>query len=75
MWEEALWEMSSWSGCWYSCVKDGHKLRDCPNIAARGNEGKKVPPNVSGNDDPKKSRFYALWSKRSKTDDEDDVGK
>ena len=35
-------------------------MRDCPTIVSRGKEGKKVTPSVSGNDAPKKNRFYAL---------------
>ncbi|XP_015087059.1 uncharacterized protein LOC107030204 [Solanum pennellii] len=35
------------SGC-FSSVKDNHKVRDCPSIAARGREAKQVPPNALG---------------------------
>ncbi|XP_015072516.1 uncharacterized protein LOC107016614 [Solanum pennellii] len=62
------------NGNCFGCGKDGHKVRDCPTIAARGKEGKKVPPSVLDDDVPRKNRFYAIWAKGSKPD-EDDVGK
>ncbi|TMX04176.1 hypothetical protein EJD97_011140 [Solanum chilense] len=57
------------------CGKDGNKVWNCPTIAARGKEGKKVPPSVSCNDAPKKNHFYALRARGSNLDDEDDLCK
>ena len=63
----------------YDCVKEGHRVRYCPNITSRGKEGKQVAPNVPKEDVPKaKSHFYALWVRRSKPDenhDDDDESK
>ena len=42
-------------------------MRDCPTIASRGKEGKKVAPNVPKENFPKaKARFYALRTSGSK---------
>ena len=30
------------TGSFFGCVKEGHKVRYCPTIAARGREGKQV---------------------------------
>ena len=30
----------------FGCGKDGHKVRDCPSIGSRSNEGKHVPPSM-----------------------------
>ncbi|XP_069143501.1 uncharacterized protein [Solanum lycopersicum] len=61
-----------------SCGKYGHKMRDCPMIASRGREGKKVAPSVPKDDASTKRRFNALRSRVEKPDlmdSEDDVGK
>ena len=48
-------------------------MRDCPTIASRGKEGKKVAPNVPKENFPKaKARFYALRTRRAKADEDDD---
>ena len=58
------------NGNFSCCSKDGHKVRDCPTIASSGKKS-----SVLGNDAPKgKDRFYALWARGSKPDDEDDDG-
>ena len=49
-------------------------MRDCPNIIYRGNETKKDPPSVAEGGAPKRSHFYALRAKVTKSDD-DDAGK
>ena len=59
----------------FGCGKDVHMLRDCPTIADRGKKGKQVPPSVPGDDVPMKARFYPLWSRGSKSDDDEHVGK
>ncbi|TMX02511.1 hypothetical protein EJD97_021246 [Solanum chilense] len=58
----------------FGCGKDGHKVKDCPIIAAREKEGKQVPPIVPGDNVPKKNRVYALRARGSMPADEDDVG-
>ena len=67
------------TGSFYGCGKEGHKVRNFPNIASRGKNGKKVAPNVSNEDVPKaKAHFYALRARGSKPDENysgDDVGK
>ena len=53
-------------------------MRACPNIASREREGKQVAPSVSKDDAPSKRRFYALQTRGSKldeNDDDDDEGK
>ena len=42
----------------FGCGKDGHKVRDCPNIASREKEDKKVDPNVPKEDAPTRRHFY-----------------
>ena len=39
-------------GTWncFGCGKEGHKVRDCPSIAAREKESKQVLLSVSGDD-------------------------
>ena len=59
----------------FACGKYGHKVRDFPIIATKGREGKQVPPSVLGDYDRKKTRFYALRARGSKSDDNDDDGK
>ena len=62
----------------YGGGKEGNKVRDCPNIASRGKEGKKVAPSVPKDDASTKRRFNALRSRVEKPDlmdSEDDVGK
>ena len=52
-------------------------MRDYPNIASRGKEGKHVAPTVPKDYAPTKRRFYALRARASKPDenDDDDEGK
>ena len=52
------------SGC-FGCGKNGHKVRDCPTIAARGREAKKVPPDTPNVGAPKRNHLYVLQSKEN----------
>ena len=47
----------------FRCVKDGHKVRDCPMIASRGREGKQVAPSVLNDDALTKRHLYTLHSR------------
>ena len=52
-------------------------MRGCPTIASRGREGKQVASYNPKEYIPKsKARFYSLWARESKSDENDnDVGK
>ena len=68
--------LGTWS--FFGCGKDGHKVRDCPMIASRGKEGKKVAPSVPKDDASTKRHFYALRSRvenPNEMESDDDVGK
>ncbi|TMX02941.1 hypothetical protein EJD97_019202 [Solanum chilense] len=54
--------------------KDGHKVRDFPNGAARGKEFKQDPPSVLEGGASKTNLFYALQARGSKPDENDDIG-
>ena len=54
--------LASTSGC-FGCAKDDHKVRDCPTIATRGREAKKVPSNALDGGSPYRNHFYDLQSK------------
>ncbi|XP_049357855.1 uncharacterized protein LOC125822493 [Solanum verrucosum] len=43
--------------------KSGHKMRDFPMLAAKGREGKQVPPSGSNSNALKQNRFYALQTR------------
>ena len=62
------------SGC-LGCGKDDHKVTDCPKIAPRRREAKKVPPNVPDGGSPNRNIFYDLRAKGNKSDDDNDVSK
>ena len=48
-------------------------MRDCPTIEARGKETNQVHPYVLVNEVLNaKARLYALWTRGSKLDDDDD---
>ena len=55
----------------FGCGKDGHNVRDFPNVAAIGKEAKKYPPRVVEGGSPKRNHFYALGAKGIKSDDND----
>ena len=59
-------------GC-FGVGKDGHKVRDCPTIAARGREVKEVPPSAPEGEAPKRNHFYVLQAKGANSGD--DAGK
>ena len=42
------------------CSKDGHKVRDCPTVAARRREVKQDHPYALDSGAPKRNHFYAL---------------
>ena len=60
------------TGSFYGCGKEGNKVRDCPNIASRGKEGKQVAPSVPNDDTPTKRHFYTLWTRGEKSNGDDD---
>ena len=67
--------LSSTSG-YYGCGKDDHKVIDCPIIADRGRESKKVTPSAPKDDAPTKRHFYALQTGGEKSGNgDDDEGK
>ena len=47
-------------------------MRDCPHIASRVKEGKKVTPSVPTDDAPIKRHFYALQTRGENPYDDDD---
>lgn len=64
------------TGFCFGYGKDGHRVKDCPTIAARGKEGKQVPPSALVDVALKGNCFFSLWSKGSKaSSDDEDVGK
>ena len=61
---------------YYGCGKDDHKVIDCPIIADRGRESKKVTPSAPKDDAPTKRHFYVLQNRGEKPKDgDDDEGK
>ena len=60
------------TGSFFGCGKEGHKVRYCSTSASRGREGKQVAPNVLKNDAPNKKRVYALRTKGSKPDEDEE---
>ena len=50
-------------------------MRDCPYIAARGRESKKVSINVLKDDVQATRHFYELQTRGEKLEDDDDKGK
>ena len=48
------------TGSFYGFVKEVHIVRDCPNVAYRGNKAKQVKPSVPKDDAPTKRCFHAL---------------
>ena len=56
--------IASTSGC-FVCGKDDHKVRYCPNIAARVKGTKQVLSNASDGGAPNRNHFYALQAKET----------
>ncbi|WMV09457.1 hypothetical protein MTR67_002842 [Solanum verrucosum] len=48
------------------CGNDGHKMRDCPILRAKGREAKQASLSGPDSNTPKKNHFYALWSRDEK---------
>ncbi|XP_049399740.1 uncharacterized protein LOC125863779 [Solanum stenotomum] len=55
-------DKASTDGC-FSCGNSGHKMRDCPMLAAKEREGKQPPSSASGSSDAKQNQFYALQTR------------
>lgn len=50
-------------GNWFSCGKEGHKVRYFPNIKSQEKESGKALPSATSSEDPKRIYFYALSSR------------
>ncbi|XP_015072556.1 uncharacterized protein LOC107016669 [Solanum pennellii] len=59
------------TGGWFGCVKDGHKVMDCPTIAAIGKEAKEVPPSARDDGAAKINHFYFVQAKTKSGEDSD----
>ncbi|TMX05346.1 hypothetical protein EJD97_023717, partial [Solanum chilense] len=58
-------------GSCFGCGKVAHKVRDCPMVAFKGREGKKVTPSVPKDDASTKRRFCALRYRVEKPDEKE----
>ncbi|KAH0664080.1 hypothetical protein KY284_029011 [Solanum tuberosum] len=54
--------LASTDGC-FSYGKSGHKMRDCPMLAAKGREGKQATCSGAGSNAAKQNHFYALQTR------------
>ena len=54
-----------------SCGKDGHKVKYCPMIKARGNKGNQDQASGHSLDALKRNHFFALRSKGLTLEDDD----
>ncbi|XP_049360185.1 uncharacterized protein LOC125824884, partial [Solanum verrucosum] len=61
--------LSGTSGC-YGCEKNDHKVRDCPNIVAKGRNARQAPYSSPSVDGQARNRFYALLSNKEANPDE-----
>ncbi|WMV30436.1 hypothetical protein MTR67_023821 [Solanum verrucosum] len=64
--------LTGMDGC-FGCGKSGHKIRDCPSLAAKGRECKISLPSGSGSSSSKQNRFYALPTHHGKEESPDVV--
>ena len=51
------------TGNFFGCVKDGHKVRDCPNMSIQAKRSINDQSSVPNSDAPKRNYFYALRSR------------
>ena len=51
------------TGNCFGCGKNGHKIRDCPNIRVQEKGSSQAQASVTNSDVPRKNHFYALRSK------------
>ncbi|XP_049406161.1 uncharacterized protein LOC125869764 [Solanum stenotomum] len=61
--------LSGTSGC-YGCGKNDHKVRDCPNIVAKGRNNRKAHYSDLSVDGKARNRFYALQVNKGANRDE-----
>ncbi|XP_049358703.1 uncharacterized protein LOC125823359 [Solanum verrucosum] len=61
--------LSDTSGC-YGCGKNDHKVRDCPNIVAKGRNARQAPHSGPSVDGQARNHFYALQANKEANPDE-----
>ncbi|XP_015084156.1 uncharacterized protein LOC107027518 [Solanum pennellii] len=49
--------------CCFGCGNRGHKIRDCPNLKAKGKEVNQAPHGGTDPNAPMRNHFYALEAK------------
>ena len=54
----------------YGCGKNDHKVRDCPNIVAKGRNARQAPYSGPSVDGQARNRFYALQANKEANPDE-----
>ncbi|XP_049368646.1 uncharacterized protein LOC125833527 [Solanum verrucosum] len=62
------------NGC-YGCGKNDHKVRDCPNIVAKGRNARQAPYSGPSVDGQARNRFYALQANKEANPDKGTGGK
>ncbi|XP_049364272.1 uncharacterized protein LOC125829037 [Solanum verrucosum] len=60
--------LSSTSGC-YGCWKNDHKVRNCPNIVAKGRNARQAPYSGPSVDGQARNRFYAIQANKEANPD------
>ena len=55
--------MSSGIGNYFSYVKEGHKVRDFPNIRSQDKGSGQAQPSATSSQAPKRNHFYDLRSR------------